>query len=191
MLEALTRDDRVSLVLVLTRVARDGDPWAGAVMARAQELGIAAESFEGMNFTALRNRLDTCMADLLMVHAYPRKLPREVFGRPPLGTVNVHPSLLPRYRGPQPTAAVLAEGADETGLTAHYLDDHYDTGDIIHQESIPVWRGDTQATVIERLKTVVPALLHETIRHLLDPAFRPVPQGRISEPLPMSVKKLS
>ena len=177
-LDALAADERVRLTTVLTRSPRPGDPWAGAVMERAGELGVPAVSFQGREPASLVRDLGT-ETDLLLVLAYPRKLPREVFAAPRLGTVNLHPSLLPLYRGPQPTAAVLADRARETGLTAHYMDEDFDTGAIICRERISVFEEDTVDTVIERLKTVVPALLRETITRVMDPAFEPLPQGGV------------
>jgi methionyl-tRNA formyltransferase len=179
LLEALGADERVRLTSVLTRSPRDGDPWAGAVFDRAEELGLPTASFEGLDEAGLLRGVGG-EADLLVVHAYSRKLPRAVFGAPRLGTVNVHPSLLPRYRGQAPTRAVLADGARETGLTAHYMDDDYDTGAIIAQERIFVCEDDTENSVIERLKTVVPALMRETITRVLDPSFEPTPQMRMA-----------
>ncbi|OKY76251.1 MAG: hypothetical protein BM485_03085 [Desulfobulbaceae bacterium DB1] len=176
-LQALKADQRISIVLVLSRPPCADDPWAGRVTERAIELGIPTISFINMNVNDLLKTLDGRSVDLLLVHAYPYKLPREVFSRPPLGTINIHPSLLPRYRGPQPTREVLADGGKETGLTAHFMDEDYDTGDIIHQERIPVFAADTVESVIERLKTVVPALMQETVSRLLDPRFNPLPQG--------------
>ncbi|HKI81758.1 MAG TPA: formyltransferase family protein [Pseudodesulfovibrio sp.] len=177
MLETLNGDGRVRLTAVLTRMPREGDYWAGAVFERAGQLGLPAAAFEGLGEAGLLMALG--YADLLVVHAYPRKLPRTVFGAPRLGTVNVHPSLLPRYRGQAPTRAALADGAEETGLTAHYMDDDYDTGAVIAQERIFVSEDDTEDTVIEHLKAVVPALMRETITRVMDPLFEPAPQTRV------------
>ncbi|MFZ6028215.1 MAG: methionyl-tRNA formyltransferase [Chloroflexota bacterium] len=176
-LRTLIADERIAIVQVLSRPPSESDPWAGIVTERAIELGIPTISFINMNVNDLIMTMDGRSVDLLLVHAYPYKLPREVFSRPHLGTINIHPSLLPRYRGPQPTRDVLADGAKETGLTAHFMDEDYDTGDIIHQERIPVFAADTVESVIERLKTVVPALMQETVSRLLDPRFKPLPQG--------------
>jgi len=170
-LETLVADERVHVTMVLTRNTKDDDPWAGVVMSRAQTLGIASTSFEAMGTEALCYTLDKCEADILMVHAYPKKLPREVFGRLPLGTINLHPSLLPLYRGPSPTDAVLQDKAQETGLTAHIMDDEFDSGPIISQRKIPVLRNDSIKAVIERMKSVVPSLMEETVTKILDKDF--------------------
>ncbi len=177
MLHSLSGDPRVCLVLVLTRSPRPNDPWAGAVMEEAEKLAITTISFEGLSYPDLAAKLEEHRVNLLMVHAYPRLLPAEVFSKPRLGTINVHPSLLPLYRGPSPTLDVLADRARETGLTAHFMDSKYDTGDIIYQMRISLQENDTCDTVITRLKTLVPSLIHETITRIVNPDFKPAPQG--------------
>lgn len=177
MLDSLAGDERVEVVMVLTRLPREQDPWAGAVMERAMELGIPTHSFEGMGFADMRDLLQNCRADLLLVHAYPRKLPESVFGCPRLGTVNVHPSLLPLYPGPDPTTRVLRDKARETGLTAHRMDEDYDSGPILCREKIFVNDHDTRRSVIERMKRVVPDLMGETISRVLNPDFKPTSQS--------------
>ena len=179
MLNALAVDERVKPVMVLTRSPRFEDPWAGAVMHRALELGIPAHSFEGRKFSSIAEDLEDADPDVLFVHAYPHRIPRIVYERPRLGTVNVHPSLLPAYRGVNPTDRMLLDAVHETGLTSHFMDDGFDTGPIIHQKAILVKKDDTRETIIERLKSVVAELMRETVTKLMTPHFEPVHQHLI------------
>jgi len=80
----------------------------------------------------------------MIVSAYYRKiLKSDVFQIPSLGTVNIHPSLLPEYRGPIPTVWAILQGKKKTGVTLHYIDKGVDTGDIIFQEEILISNDDT------------------------------------------------
>lgn len=80
--------------------------------------------------------------DLALSAGFPWKLPAEVLAVPPLGVVNSHPSLLPRYRGPNPVAWAIRNGETEIGLTLHRMEPELDTGAILAQEAIPL--GDEQ-----------------------------------------------
>lgn len=176
-LKALDADPRVEASQVVTRCAGPSDdPWALAVREGAEKLGVPVACEEGLSFEAVRGLIEAVQADLLVVHAYPRRLPPEVFKTPRLGGINIHASLLPRHRGPSPTDWVLRNKERETGLTAHYIDQGLDTGDIVHQCRIPVHAADDRASVIERLKGVVPELVSATIQKVLAPEFRPRPQ---------------
>lgn len=175
-LDALHDDERFQLVGVLTHTPRPGDSWSEVVKSKAEQLNIPVTLFDGLDNAGIAERLYNYEPDVLFVHAYPRKLPRTVYEIPSLGTVNIHPSLLPLHRGPSPTLEVLAAQEKETGLTSHYMDEGYDTGPIVHQERVFVSQEDTLETIIERLKTKVRPLVHETVSRILNPAFTPVAQ---------------
>ncbi len=88
--------------------------------------------------------------DLIIVATYDRRIPREIIDIPLLGAVNIHPSLLPKYRGPCPEFWAVRNGEIETGVTIHYLDDAFDTGDILMQEKMPIAHEDTLGMVLYR-----------------------------------------
>lgn len=77
--------------------------------------------------------LSGCHPDLLVCSGFPWRLPSEVLRVPRLGAVNIHPSLLPRYRGPMPVHWAVRNGDPETGVTVHWMDEEFDTGPIIIQ----------------------------------------------------------
>jgi methionyl-tRNA formyltransferase len=106
-----------------------------------------------------------------------RILPKSIISLPKYGTVNIHPSLLPKYRGPSPTHWVLKNKEDRTGLTCHYMDEWLDTGGIIYQLEISVKSKDTFASILERQKMIIEELLLESITRILDHSFRPTPQA--------------
>ena len=121
-------------------------------------------------------RLRALAPDAGVLVAYGRLVPPDVLAIPPHGIVNVHPSLLPRYRGAAPIARAIAAGDAETGVTILYLSEEMDAGDVILQRTVPIAPGDTTRTLTARLAEVGAALLAEALR-LIDAGRAPrVPQ---------------
>ncbi|MDQ7822806.1 MAG: methionyl-tRNA formyltransferase [Candidatus Eremiobacteraeota bacterium] len=105
---------------------------------------------------------------LIIVASYNRIVPREVIQIPSRGVVNIHPSLLPRYRGATPTFWALARGEEHTGVTAHFIEDeHVDRGRIILQRSLAILPGDTEGSLRERLAS----LSEEVVKGVLEAVF--------------------
>lgn len=115
-------------------------------------------------------------ADVFVVVAYGRIIPREVFDMPRLGTVNVHPSLLPRYRGAAPIPWALVNGETETGVTIQRINERLDAGDIILQEKIAVGDTMTAADLFDILMPLGYSLLERSLELLASGAARPVTQ---------------
>jgi methionyl-tRNA formyltransferase len=111
--------------------------------------------------------------DLLAVAAYGRILGKDLLTLAPQGALNVHASLLPRYRGAAPIQWALAEGERETGVTIMQVDEGLDTGDILLQRALPIRPEDTSATLSDRLASLGGAALVEALDLL--PAGRLVP----------------
>ncbi|RKH81663.1 methionyl-tRNA formyltransferase [Corallococcus sp. AB045] len=99
----------------------------------------------------LTPRLAGLKPDLLLCFFFPWRLPPEALAMPRLGAVNVHPSFLPRYRGPCPLGWALREDARELGLTFHRMDASFDTGPVLAQGMFPVKDEDTEEVVFEKL----------------------------------------
>jgi len=105
--------------------------------------------------------------DLIVVAAFSRILKPELIGLPPLGCVNVHPSLLPRYRGPYPFYWVLANKEKTTGVTLHYIDDGIDSGEIIVQREFAIPPGETELRLQYRSASAAAEMLKETLPLLI------------------------
>lgn len=118
------------------------------------------ETFKGGAQDAL---LQSIAPDCVVVVVYGRILPRAVLGIPPLGCINVHASLLPRYRGAAPIQRAVAQGERETGVTTMYLSPEMDAGDMIYQESTPIGETDDAGTVHDRLMRMGAGLLVKTL----------------------------
>ncbi|MEW5820133.1 MAG: methionyl-tRNA formyltransferase [Cyanobacteriota bacterium] len=107
----------------------------------------------GKNLKDLRlvEEINNYKPDVILIAAYPRLIPPEIYTIPSLGTINCHPSLLPDYRGANPYFHVIRNGETKTGITFHYLDDTFDTGDIISQWIVPIIPNETLGTLYLRL----------------------------------------
>lgn len=118
-------------------------------------------------------------ADLQVVVAF-RMLPEAVWQMPPLGTMNLHGSLLPKYRGAAPINWAIIRGETETGVTTFLLQHEIDTGDLLFQEKIPIAENDTAGDVHDRMMEVGAHLLLRSVQALESGAAHPSPQADIA-----------
>lgn len=115
--------------------------------------------------------------DLVVVAAFSRILKPELLRIPALGCINMHPSLLPKYRGPNPFYWALANGESETGVTVHYVDEGIDSGDIILQRSFRIERDDTEYSLRDKSALIGARLLVEAVGLIRDGLASPQPQN--------------
>ena len=120
-------------------------------------------------------QLDQWKADLLIVVAF-RMLPEIVWNRPRLGTINLHGSLLPQYRGAAPINWALINGEQMTGVTTFLLKQEIDTGDILLSKSLPIEPSDNFGTLYTKLQQLGALLLVETIEKYVNGQLTPQPQ---------------
>ena len=126
-------------------------------------------------------------ADLQIVIAF-RMMPEVVWNMPPLGTFNLHASLLPKYRGAAPINWAVMNGDKETGVTTFFLKHEIDTGDIIQQEKIEIAETDNVGVVHDRLMTLGAGMVIETVDAIIAGTVKPIPQedmlNKDEEPTP-------
>ncbi len=127
-------------------------------------------------------QLQSIEADLFVVVAF-RMLPELVWNMPPMGTINVHGSLLPQYRGAAPINWAIINGATETGVTTFKLKHEIDTGNILLRSAIAIEPQDNAGTVPDKLMEVGATLLVQTIRGLADDSIQEIAQECIDTPL--------
>jgi methionyl-tRNA formyltransferase len=127
----------------------------------AQELGLTVFQPDSLRTFAAAHAGDGY--DLLVVASYGKILPRELLDLPALGALNVHPSLLPKYRGATPIQAALLEGETETGVTIILMDAGMDTGDVVLQEHIPIAPDETYGELHDRLARFGAKVLSQAI----------------------------
>jgi len=118
-------------------------------------------------------------ADLQVVVAF-RMMPEVVWNMPPMGTLNVHGSLLPQYRGAAPINRAIMNGEKETGVTTFKLKHEIDTGDILLQHKVPVLPEDTAGTMHDKLMLAGAALLVTTVKGLATGSLVEIPQDKIA-----------
>ena len=133
------------------------------IVSLARELGIPALQFERVRRKESLDALRGLGADIFVTAAYGQILSQKVLDIPRLGTVNVHASLLPKYRGAAPAQWAIINGETMTGVTTMLTDIGIDTGDILLQKEEPIHESDTSGTLLARLSVVGAALLLETL----------------------------
>ena len=124
---------------------------------------IPVYSFENINnqefISIVKNKLKP---DLLLTYTFPQKIGQELLALSKLG-INMHPALLPNYRGSNPYFWTIANGETMTGVTFHYLTSEFDAGDIILQEKIPISPKDTCGLVIYRQEEIAATMLEKLL----------------------------
>ena len=124
----------------------------------------------------LRVQLAAIKPDAIIVVGYGRLIPQWMLDLPPLGNVNLHASLLPKYRGAAPIQWAIAQGETVTGVTTMRLDAGLDTGDILLQQEIPIGSDDTAEMLAPRLAAIGADLMVETLHGLQAGSIQPQPQ---------------
>ena len=133
--------------------------------------------------------LDALAPEIQVVVAYGQILPRRVIDIAPRGTVNVHASLLPRYRGAAPVQWAIVNGEAETGVTTMLIDEGLDTGPLLLAEATPIGAEETAEVLESRLSAMGGELLVRTLKRLQEGALIPRPQDPALASLAPLIKK--
>jgi len=131
----------------------------------------------------------TLEPDLFVVVAYGEILPKALLAIPKHGSVNVHASLLPKYRGAAPMPWAILKGEEATGVTTMMMDEGMDTGDILLQTKVSIAQRETGASLYERLSLLGAPLLKETLEGMKAGTIRPTPQDPTLASYAPSIKK--
>jgi methionyl-tRNA formyltransferase len=150
------------------------------VKAAASELGIAV--IEPVRLSDALETLRGANADLFALASYGKIVPRAILALPPLGFLNVHPSLLPRYRGATPLQSALRDGAEHSGVTIIRMDAGMDTGDIVLQEARPVGPRETYGELHDRFAILGADLLARALGRAAEGALARLPQSSLGVP---------
>ena len=147
--------DKVELLAVVTQPDRPqgrGRKVAPPPVARAaREMAVPVLQPAKLRDPAAIEALRALRPDVIITVAYGKIIPPQILTLPPLGCINVHPSLLPKYRGASPIQGALVNGERETGVTIMYQSEALDAGDIILQRRVPIAPDDTAQTLEDRL----------------------------------------
>ena len=129
--------------------------------------------------------------DVICVVAYGKILPKEILDIPRLGCINVHGSLLPKYRGAAPIQWAVINGEKVTGITTMYMDVGMDTGDMILKEEVNIGEDETTGELWDKLSEVGAKLLVKTLRQIENGNAQRIPQGEEFTMAPMLNKDMS
>lgn len=155
---------------------------------RTRELGLKVQTPEKLKDPGFLDWLRSLNPDMAAVVAF-RYLPKEVFSFPRLGSVNLHASLLPKYRGAAPINWAIYHGERKTGVTTFLLDDRVDTGAILAQRDCPIGPDETAGELADKLSRLGAELLLETLDGLKGGTLMPVPQSETGACLAPKLKK--
>ncbi|GAB4383307.1 MAG: methionyl-tRNA formyltransferase [Salibacteraceae bacterium] len=167
-LESLAKSEHevVAVVTAPDRQAGRGQKkQPSAVKVAAEKLNIHIHQPENLKDNGFIEALEKHKADMFWVVAF-RMLPEQVWRMPPLGTYNVHASLLPQYRGAAPINWVIINGEKQTGLTTFKLKHEIDTGDILHQVVVDIEARETAKTLHDKLMNKAAVLILQSTREI-------------------------
>jgi len=136
-----------------------------------------------------RAQLEAIKPDAIIIVGYGQIIPQWMLDLPPLGNINLHASLLPKYRGAAPIQWAIARGESVTGVTTMRIDAGLDTGDVLLQQEIPIDPTDTAETISPRLAATGAPLTVDTLRKLQAGALQPRPQDHSQATLAPILKK--
>ena len=166
---------------VVAVVTHDDDPgeaiWFRSVRALAEAHRLPVYAPENVNTPEWIERLSAYEPDFVFSFYYRKILRREILTLPGHGALNLHGSLLPKYRGRCPVNWVLIHDERETGVTLHYMDEKPDRGDIVAQRAVPITDEDTALTLFHKLTAAAAALIRETYPSLCAGNAPRVPQA--------------
>jgi methionyl-tRNA formyltransferase len=151
-----------------------------AVKKYALEKGLHILQPEKLKESDFLKKLKDLAADLQVVVAF-RMLPEAVWNMPPMGTINLHGSLLPKYRGAAPINWAIINGESETGITTFKLQHAIDTGDILMQETIEIRPNETAGELHDEMKVLGAGLVYKTLQAYCEGKIKPFPQADSSD----------
>lgn len=155
----------------------------------AEERGIPVFQPERLRRSDTVQRIAELKPDFIVTAAYGQILPKEVLDAPRLGCINVHGSLLPKYRGGAPIQRAIMNGEPVTGVTIMYMAEGIDTGDMISKVEVPITDGDNAGTIFDKLSIAGADLLRHTLPDILAGRVTAVPQNHGEATIAPNIKR--
>lgn len=144
-----------------------------------------------VNNNEFKDEIRQLSPDLVCVVAYGVILPKSFLKIPPLGCINLHPSMLPNYRGPAPIQWAILNGDKKTGVTIMYLNEKMDAGDIIKQQEVEIEENETTGELWDKLSKIGSNLLVETVKNIDSGKIERTPQPEEFTLAPMLNKEMA
>ena len=192
-LEALVASKRFVPVLVVSQPdrprGRGREVSPTPVRQRAIDLGIDSNQMSRETYGAGVRAVTDAKPDIVVVVAFGLILRRDLLDLPKHGCINVHASLLPKYRGVSPIQAAILAGDATTGCTTMHIDEGVDTGEMLLQEATPIHDTDTAGSLSDRLADIGAKLLVKTLDGLIDGSVKPKPQDHAFATHTKKIKK--
>ena len=132
---------------------------------------------KSVNDDKFRKKLLKLNPDIILVGSWGEKIEKATFDIPKIASINAHPSLLPKYRGPNPYFWVIRNMEQETGVTFHLIDENYDTGSILAQEVVKIFPSDTGESLKQRLVLTARGVCCELLKTLSEDLIIPLQQN--------------
>ncbi len=158
-------------------VGRGRSPAPSPVKKAALKLGLLIIQPTSLKSAEVVAQLADFQPDVIVVAAFGQILPRSVLNVPKYGCVNVHPSLLPKFRGASPVAAAILAGEESSGVSIMLMDEGLDTGPVLAQAVVPISPQDNTGSLTEKLSHIAARLLQETLPRWLSGEITPQPQN--------------
>ena len=131
---------------------------------------------KGVNSQEFKKELLKLSPDIILVGSWGEKISKEIFNLPKIAAINAHPSLLPKYRGPNPYFWVIRNQEQASGITFHLIDEGYDTGAILAQEEVKIYPSDTGETLKKRTVLTARGVGCELLKALSEDIIIPLQQ---------------
>jgi methionyl-tRNA formyltransferase len=179
-LDALIADDEIEIAAVVTqpdKPAGRGKALKPSPVKKAAEChDINVHAPQSLKTEDIRDALRQYNAEVFIVVAYGQLIPEKILDMPPLGCVNVHPSLLPKYRGPAPMQAAIYHGDKETGVAIMKLDTGMDTGPLLDVLKVQIDPNETYPSLQKKIETLGPPFMIKTLKAYKNGNIEPAPQ---------------
>lgn len=180
-LSALIQEADFDVVAVVTQpekpVGRKAVMTKSAIHEFAITHNIPALTYKSLRSEDVVSELSKFNADIFVVVVYGKIIPKTVLDIPKFGCINVHPSLLPQYRGPSPFRYAILEGKKETGVSIMLLDEGMDTGPVLATQKFPINERETGESIQSKIVLIGVPLLLETLRQWTESKIKAVPQA--------------
>ena len=167
---------QLDVLLIVTRLNRDISPLFPHTI--ASDYAIPYTCID-INSNSLYNRIISLKPDFIISSWFHRKIPKRIIDIPKMAAVNIHPSLLPKYRGATPIEWCIKNKEKVTGITLHKLDTEFDTGNILWQHEVPIGCDDTSTDVIKNMLELVPFAISNLLMRAEKNNFHGIEQDEI------------
>jgi methionyl-tRNA formyltransferase len=179
--EALTNESDFNVACVVTQPdkpsGRGGKITSPEVKIFAEQKNIPVMQFQSLKKTEAVETLSSFHSDIFVVVAYGKLIPSSILNIPPKGVVNVHPSLLPKYRGPSPMQSAILNGDKKTGISIMLLDEGMDTGPILAQKTLELSENETTISLELKIHSIGPKFLCDVLRSYVNENCMPSDQN--------------